>query len=151
MDRVDLKQAKNYWERRGQLRRADVNGIVVEWYSAPQSIFPSLIDYAWVAVDGEDSVIAISDSLPESYQRFWAYHELIESRDSGEGKCLRALERELLSIPEGERAEYLQRRTNFFKNLIKFHENNNAPQEFLKEFGQSLRHLEKLIEGELNA
>ena len=145
MGRKNLETARKYWERNGLFRVANIDGTTVRWYSALQSINPALLDYAWVASSGQNVVIAISDSLPEDYQKFWAYHELIENtQNSREDKCLRTLKKELAIIPKEIKSEYISRRTAFFNSLIRFGKENNFPTRSVEEFEKSLGHLERL-------
>jgi hypothetical protein len=141
----DLEKARLFWQKKGVLRTANINGTRVKWYSSPQAINPDLPDYAWLLSDGKEAVIAISDSLPLDFQPFWAYHELIETtQEIGEGRCARTLEKEIGFVPENIRKEYIQRRKVFFKNLLKYSRNNDLPPETIEEFERSLAYLENL-------
>jgi hypothetical protein len=142
----ELEKARQYWTKVGSLHLANVGGACFDYFSAPQKINPELPDYAWFLSDGEEAVIAVSNRLPREYQNFWAFHELIEAtQESGEGKCLRTLKRELALVPEIMKADYLYRRAEFFRNLIEFGRKKKLPKEGIKEFEGSLNHLESLL------
>lgn len=151
MKNPELESKRMRWLEIGcQEKTAEVARVRFNYLSGPQSINPKLPDYAWVSSDGTEAVILISDSLPEEYQKLWAYHELVEftQETPGEGRCARALERELSVIPECIRGEYINRRLAFFQNLINFGRQEQFPENVIKEFEKSLSKLEEITRSE---
>jgi hypothetical protein len=98
--------------------------------------------------EGEGYVLGISDSVREEFRPYAVLHEYIEFMEIGidtPGRCLQALEEELMLVPEGIKDEYLQMRKGFFGRLIDYcsGEADYTPQD-IEEMRHSHSRLEEL-------
>ncbi|RMD67022.1 hypothetical protein D6817_02720 [Candidatus Pacearchaeota archaeon] len=155
--REDVENLRKSFESRGYGKvDADVAGRKFSYYVLPQDLNSKLPDFAMrcTSDDGSAYVIGVSDSLPESYRPYVALHEFVEFVEIGAqvpGRCARALEVELNSVPEEIRKSYAERRRDFFKNLVNYYENEikdgkrAVSEADLAEFKRSLEMLEKFV------
>ena len=101
-----------------------------------------LPDFVGRTPDGD---FFISAPVLEKDQLLWVRHEVREYTEYAEqeGRCLRALQEELAEVPKEELPDYIARRRNFFRRLVKFHQ-YSPDRMFKNELARSLVYLESL-------
>ena len=130
--------------------KVDLVNIIFPYFVLPQSMNQNLQDFALAMVTEDKShyLFGVSDSLPEAYRPYWAFHEFVEYVGEPESpeRCVRALERELSIVPNEIKPEYLLRRLTFFQNLVRYA--SGKPDEYapkqVNKFQKSLSRLEEL-------
>src|SRR3989344_4631321 len=85
------------------------------YFVLPQSLEPILPDFVFRCTgDSTDNyVLGISDGVKEPFRPYAVVHELIEFTEIGideQGRCRRALEREIELVPTEIRQKYLRMR-----------------------------------------
>jgi hypothetical protein len=143
----DVENAKNFMESKGFRKSQDsLNNETFNYYLLPQFLNSDLPDFVYQCISNDDYVLGVSESLPKDYRKYFLYHELLEYRDNPDtkGKCRNALEKELSLVPEDIKDKYVNRRLNFFKNLINYSIENKSSSEDIEEFDKSLKFLEEL-------
>ena len=103
----------------------------------------------------DDGHLFISNDVPEEVRELWLGHEVEEAVHIGFDQpccCLRALLVELkefwLKFPDSgadEFQDYLSARRDFFVDLVEFHEQSDAPAQFLENVRQSRDFLVALV------
>lgn len=88
----------------------------------------------------------ISEEVPEEFRVPELIHEIIEFTElkDQKGRCVEALKRELLIVPEGMRQRYLEYRRDFFARLIEYYKNSDD-EDFRAEIQASYEFLQGLI------
>jgi len=118
-----------------------------KFFVLPQSNQPLLPNYA-LRVTGDRSdpyVLGVSDSIPESWRKYVAFHEYYEYLVIGmdtPGRCRMALEKELSVAPDPK--EYIPMRARFFGDLIIYGLQN--PKGFTPEDIEEFRHSRTFLE-----
>lgn len=87
----------------------------------------------------------ISEEVPEKFRNPQLTHEVIEFAElkGKKGRCVEALRRELLVVPEEIRQEYLEYRRNFFARLIEYYK-ESKDEDFKEEIQASYEFLQSL-------
>lgn len=76
-------------------------------------------------LNGEN--LFISEEVPEAFRLPQLIHEIIEFTElkGQKGRCVEALKRELETVPEGIKKDYIRYRTDFFARLVEFYKSSN--------------------------
>jgi len=128
----------------------DIGGRKIKFFVLPASLNKGLPDFALAVVTDDRShyVFGVSESVPEPFRKYWAFHEHVEYLEELEGpdRCVRTLEQELRLVPEDLKPEYLRRRLAFFRSLADYA--LSKPEDFtpeqIQKYGKSLSKLEEL-------
>ncbi len=123
----------------------------IDCYVLPQSINPELPDFIlrMTSKSKRHYLFGISESVPQPFRQYAVAHEVMEFLTIGietPHRCVRALEKELILVPEEMKPEYMEMRRRFFGNLIPYASRQPAyftPQD-LEEFQDSFRRLTEL-------
>ncbi|MBT4577409.1 hypothetical protein HOB91_03710 [Candidatus Woesearchaeota archaeon] len=148
----EIAETRTFLEKKG-CPEISVGGRDFKYFVVPQSLNPELPNFVLRRTGNspsDGSVYGISSNVRPDFRKYAVFHELIEFGELGinaPGRCRTALDIELKVVPEEIRSDYVAMRTQFFKDLIGFFENN--PAEFnpgdLKEIRDSLSGLEALV------
>ena len=127
-----------------------IHGNDFSYYVLPKSLQPALPDFVFrMTGEPEDGyVFGISDSMPDAFRQYAVAHEFIEFTRIGidtQGRCVEALRTELMLVPEDIKSDYINRRMDFFNNLVEYCKNQAdfTPEDII-EMQQSLSKLESL-------
>ncbi|MES2023375.1 MAG: hypothetical protein V4439_01705 [Patescibacteria group bacterium] len=97
--------------------------------------------------DGEH--FFISEEAPEKFRVLQLTHEIIEftELEGKKGRCLEALKRELLLVPDEIRKEYIEYRRNLFNNLIQYYKKLLEDKKLEQKIKESYEDIEKEMKG----
>ncbi len=159
----EIQGAKSYFEgQQFPVTSSQLGDFSTRFYTLPQALEPRLPDFAFRMTGPSEEgvtegIYGVSESVPEPLRPWWALHELVEFELLGidaKDRCARAEATVLQSITPELRADYIIRRTDFFKNLIEYFHKNQGPyteadieeaMETLKYLGQEDKYLIKLV------
>lgn len=146
-------------ERRRQFRSegfreksAEVGDLRFSYFVIPQELNRDLPHFTFrmTGKNKEDSAIyGIADSVREDFRPYAVAHEVIEFSQIGvdvEGRCVKALEKEISLVPEDIKGEYLAMRKEFFDRLIPYASSDPSyTKEDVHEFRGSLEKLDEIL------
>jgi hypothetical protein len=100
----------------------------VVYHILKKETVPNLKWFLWQ----KDLNFFISEEVPENFREPQMMHEITEFTELKwkEWRCIEALKNELFLLDKSIATEYLKYRTEFFKRLIKFHENTPSKEWF---------------------
>ncbi len=144
----EIVSARERMQRKFQEETAEIGESKFTYFIMPQELNPNLVHFVWQCSNAQTGVFGISDSVPQLYRPFAVYHEILESKMSGEDKCRRALEMELKLVPQEIKRDYALMRSNFFKQLTEYARVNNYGEERVKAFEDNASKLEQIAGGQ---
>lgn len=130
----------------------EVGDLRFSYFVMPQELNRDLPHFTFrmTGKNKEDSAVyGIADSVREDFRLYAVAHEVIEFSQIGidvEGRCVKALEKEISFVPEDIKGEYLVMRKEFFDRLITYTSSDPSyTKEDVREFRGSLEKLDGIL------
>jgi len=132
------------WMRENEVRvgQVEYDGRQVTYTVLKKGLEPRLLGF----LGQSEGNFFISEEVPEAYVEPQLIHEIIEFTElvGEKGRCLESLKRELETVPDEIKVDYIKYRLDFFARLIEFYK-ESEDEDFKTEIQASHDHLSGLV------